>query len=117
VGFAVSALLNYGLNYRLAFHSGRPHRSACRALRPALTGLRLNGAIMHGSVHWLSLHYLVAQVTATLLVLFRWNFAVNGMPAVGLHQLSMEIETMAWRASTQVANRSRSSSSHSSVAT
>ena len=28
VGFAVSALPNYGLNYRLAFHSGRPHRSA-----------------------------------------------------------------------------------------
>jgi len=29
---------------------------------------------MHGSVHWLSLHYLVAQVTATLLVLFMWKF-------------------------------------------
>lgn len=30
-------------------------------------GLQLNGAILHGSVHWLRLHYLVAQVTATLL--------------------------------------------------
>ncbi|MDQ3776539.1 MAG: hypothetical protein M3461_20375 [Pseudomonadota bacterium] len=45
----------------------------------ALAGLRLNGAIVHGSVRWLSLHYLVAQVSATLRVLFTWDFAVDGM--------------------------------------
>ncbi|MGH8626068.1 MAG: hypothetical protein ACREYC_12650 [Gammaproteobacteria bacterium] len=62
-----------------AFHSDRPHRSALpRFATVALTALPLNG-IMHGSVHCLSLHYLVAQVTAKLLVVCMWNFAVNGM--------------------------------------
>jgi putative flippase GtrA len=74
LGFALSALVNYYLNYRLAFHSSRPHGSAlARFSAVALIGLQLNGAIMHGAVHWLSLHYLVAQVIATVLVLF-WNF-------------------------------------------
>ena len=39
VGFAVSALLNYGLNYRLAFHSDRPAALCDR--RPGR--LQLNG--------------------------------------------------------------------------
>ena len=39
---------------------------------------RGRGAIAHGSVRWLSLHYLVAQVTATLRVLRRQRNAGSG---------------------------------------
>ena len=77
LGFTLSAPVNYYLNYRLAFRSSRPHGSAlARFSAVALVGLQLNGAIMQGAVHWLSLHYLVAQVIATVLVLF-WGFLVN----------------------------------------
>jgi putative flippase GtrA len=83
VGFTVSALVNYALNYRLAFRSKRPHSSALpRFATIALVGLQLNWTIMYGATHWLGLHYVVAQVIATVIVLF-WNFIGNALWSFG----------------------------------
>jgi putative flippase GtrA len=74
VGYVLSALANYDLNYRLTFRSRVPYLGGM--LRYALvmtTGLLLNGAIMAAGTKVLGMHYLVAQVAATVVVLF-WNF-------------------------------------------
>ena len=74
VGYVLSALANYDLNYRLTFRSRVPYLGGM--LRYALvmtTGLLLNGAIMAAGTKVLGIHYLVAQVVATIVVLF-WNF-------------------------------------------
>ncbi len=74
VGYVLSALANYDLNYRLTFRSRVPYLGGM--LRYALvmtTGLLLNGAIMAAGTKVLGIHYLVAQVAATIVVLF-WNF-------------------------------------------
>jgi len=74
IGYLLSALANYDLNYRLTFRSRVPYLGGM--LRFALvmtTGLVLNGAVMALGTKALALHYLVAQVAATIVVLF-WNF-------------------------------------------
>lgn len=74
VGYVLSALANYDLNYRLTFRSRVPYLGGM--LRYALvmtTGLLLNGAIMAAGTKVLGMHYLLAQVVATIVVLF-WNF-------------------------------------------
>jgi putative flippase GtrA len=74
VGYVLSAVANYDLNYRLTFRSRVPYLGGM--LRYALvmtTGFLLNGAIMAAGTKFLALHYLVAQVAATIVVLF-WNF-------------------------------------------
>ena len=69
-GFAVGALVKYYLNYFVAFRSGEPHAAAIPrfvlmlgallALNTALFALLLQGA---------GLHYMVAQVLTTLLLI------------------------------------------------
>jgi putative flippase GtrA len=74
VGYVLSALANYDLNYRLTFRSRVPYLGGM--LRYALVmaaGLLLNGAMMALGTKALGVHYLVAQVAATIVVLF-WNF-------------------------------------------
>jgi putative flippase GtrA len=74
VGYVLSALANYDLNYRLTFRSRVPYLGGM--LRYAVvmtTGLVLNGVVMAAGTKLLVLHYLVAQVAATIVVLF-WNF-------------------------------------------
>lgn len=76
-GFAVGALVNYGLNYRLTFRSTKMHRESMpKFFIVAIAGLMLNTAIMAVMTTTLRLHYLVAQVFATGCVLI-WNFTVN----------------------------------------
>jgi putative flippase GtrA len=73
-GYVLSALANYDLNYRLTFRSRVPYLGGM--LRYALvmaTGLVLNGAMMAVGTKTAGLHYLVAQVAATIVVLF-WNY-------------------------------------------
>jgi putative flippase GtrA len=77
VGYVLSALANYDLNYRLTFRSRVPCLGGM--LRFALVhavGFLLNGAIMTAGTKGLALHYFVAQVLATIVVLF-WNFFAN----------------------------------------
>ena len=77
IGFTIGALVNYSLNYRLTFRSKRLHRDSMpKFFAVALAGLLLNTAIMALLTTRLSVHYLIAQIIATGVVLM-WNFAVN----------------------------------------
>jgi putative flippase GtrA len=74
IGYALSALANYDLNYRLTFRSRQPYLGGIARYAVVMTtGLLLNGAIMFAGTRLLGLHYLLAQVAATVAVLF-WNF-------------------------------------------
>lgn len=76
-GFAVGALINYGLNYRFVFGSGKRHAEALpKFLLVALSGALLNYALMWWLSRETSWHYLVAQVLTTGFVLV-WNFLLN----------------------------------------
>ena len=76
-GFVVGALVNYLLNYRYTFRSKRRHHEAIsKFFTVALVGLGLNTLIMSLAIGILFLHYLLAQVIATGLVLI-WNFSGN----------------------------------------
>ena len=75
--FIVGAVVNYGLNYRFTFRSNKPHReTAHKFFAIALTGMMLNGMIMHVAINFLNWHYLPSQIMATDLV-FLWNFFAN----------------------------------------
>ena len=73
-GFIVGALINYILNYHITFQSSKPHRQALlQFLLIAVMGGLMNTALMYIGVERIHLHYLIAQVLATALVLL-WNF-------------------------------------------
>jgi putative flippase GtrA len=76
-GFAVGALINYVLNYRFTFGSGKRHAEAL----PKFLLVALSGAVLNYAVMWLltretSVHYLLAQLGTTALVLV-WNYLLN----------------------------------------
>jgi putative flippase GtrA len=74
VGFLISAVANYLVNYRLTFRSTLPHSSvAPRFAVIAASALLLNALLMWIQIHRFGLQYLVAQVVTTGLVLI-WNF-------------------------------------------
>jgi len=76
-GFAVGALINYVLNYRITFNSRKRHREALtKFLLVASLGAVINATIMMAGINMFDLHYLVIQVTATCFVL-ALNFTVN----------------------------------------
>jgi putative flippase GtrA len=78
-GFAVSAIVNYLLNYHYTFRSNRRHRSAAmRFAAVAATGLVLNSVLMQGLTGVMGLHYVAAQVVTTATVL-AWNFAAGAL--------------------------------------
>lgn len=75
--FVMGAIVNYGLNYRFTFRSNKPHRETMvKFFAIALTGLLINGAIMHVAINFLNWHYLPSQILATGVV-FLWNFFAN----------------------------------------
>lgn len=77
VGFAGGALVNYALNYRYTFDSRAPHRDTLmKFLSVALAGALLSTAVMWVGTEAFAVHYLLAQVAATALVLV-FNFTVN----------------------------------------
>jgi putative flippase GtrA len=83
IGFALSAVANYLLNYRFTFRSDRPHGPAAAKFGLlAAIGLLVNAAVMHLLVA-AGVHYLLAQVCATGVVLF-WNFAGNSLWTFGV---------------------------------
>lgn len=81
-GFLAGAAVNYALNYRLTFASTARHaRTLPRFMAVALVGFGANAAAMALLVHGAGLHYLTAQLLATLGVLLlgfvlnaRWTF-------------------------------------------
>jgi putative flippase GtrA len=75
-GFCVGALVNYFLARRYVFASSRPHAAALpRFGLVAGIGAALNTGIVAALFHT-GLHYLLAQVTATAVVL-AWNYTAN----------------------------------------
>ncbi len=77
IGYVSSAAVNYDLNYRLTFRS-RVHYfgGMFRFALVHAAALVLNGGIMAVGTRVLGLHYLLAQIGATIVVLF-WNFFAN----------------------------------------
>ncbi len=89
VGFALSAVVNYLLNYRYTFRSHRPHVPAMAKFGLlAAVGLLINAAIMYLMVA-AGAHYLIAQVCATGVVLF-WNFIGNSFWTFGVGSVEEE---------------------------
>lgn len=83
VGFVLSAIVNYLLNYRYTFRSNRAHGPAAAKFGLlAGSGLLINAAIMHLLVG-ASVHYLLAQICATAVVLL-WNFIGNSLWTFGV---------------------------------
>jgi putative flippase GtrA len=77
VGYVTSALVNYGLNYRYTFRSTRKHsESVVKFVLVACVGLALNSGIMFVLTGEFHVHYLLAQLLASGIVLV-WNFAAN----------------------------------------
>lgn len=76
-GFVVGALINYILNYRFTFRSNKPHHEALsKFLTVALLGAAVNTGLMYLLNQQLGLHYFLAQLLATGLVLV-FNFLLN----------------------------------------
>jgi putative flippase GtrA len=85
-GAMLGAIFNYLINYRFTFKSSVPHRDALpRFMAVAALGLGVNAVVMQVGVSILKLHYLVAQVLATAVVLAAgyaancfWTFRQTG---------------------------------------
>ena len=81
-GFVIGAFVNYALNREFTFASERAHRVALpRFFAVAGVGLVLNAFVMAAMLALLPLHYLIAQIVATCVVLVtgflanrRWTF-------------------------------------------
>ena len=70
ISYAVSALLNYGLNRYLVFRSSIRHVHALpRFIVIVITGLLLNSGLIYLIMSTLPLHWLFAQVLVTLTVM------------------------------------------------
>lgn len=83
IGFALSASVNYLLNYSFTFQSVRPHGPAAAKFAVlAGSGLLINAIIMHLLVN-AGVRYLLAQVCATAVVLF-WGFIGNTIWTFGV---------------------------------
>jgi putative flippase GtrA len=76
-GFVVGGVISYVLNYRFTFRSTKQHGEALtKFLTVAAVGFFLNGAVMAALTGPGHLHYLVAQIVATAIVLC-WTFLCN----------------------------------------
>jgi putative flippase GtrA len=79
LGFGLSALLNYYLNYRYTFGSSVPHRVAVmRFGLVSSAGLLLNAGAMSLLTARERVPYMLAQVFATALVLI-WNYTGSAL--------------------------------------
>lgn len=82
-GYLAGALVGYAANRRYTFASRVRHSVGLpRFLIVAAVGLALNATLMAWMTGSLEIHYLVAQVVATVLVLL-WNFAANRLWTFG----------------------------------
>ncbi|BBI99785.1 hypothetical protein FGKAn22_14780 [Ferrigenium kumadai] len=77
IGSVAGALVNYLLSHHWVFHSQRRHsETLSKFLTIGGLGMMLNAAIMYVLVTIAGMHYFLAQVAATGIVLF-WNFLGN----------------------------------------
>jgi putative flippase GtrA len=74
IGFFLSATFNFVASYYFTFQSATPlSRALPRYALVVGTGLLINGALFSAVNGLLGMHYLIAQLLATGVVLF-WNF-------------------------------------------
>lgn len=77
MGFLVSVVANYALNYTLTFNSDKPHLEAAgKFVIVSSVGLLGNAAIMQFGTAVMAWPYLLVQLGATGVILF-WNFFGN----------------------------------------
>lgn len=77
IGMVFGSFVSYYLNHRITFQSAKRHHEALLQFYTiAAVAMSLNALFMYIGVSLLHWHYLMAQVVATLLVLF-WNFTCN----------------------------------------
>jgi putative flippase GtrA len=77
LGAVAGAIVNYLLNYHYTFRSERPHAvSLAKYMVVSALGIALNAVVLAGATTWLGMHYVGAQVLATVIVFFM-AFAVN----------------------------------------
>ena len=78
-GFVLGALVNYTLNRTLVFRSDRAHVEALpRFLAVAGMGLCWNALLMYVLVDVAGVHYFIAQILTTGLLL-GWHYAGNAL--------------------------------------
>jgi putative flippase GtrA len=77
IGYAASSAVNYFLSYSFTFNSAERHRrSLPRFVLIGVFGLLMNGAVTFVGINIYGVHYLLAQVAATIVTL-AWNFLAN----------------------------------------
>jgi putative flippase GtrA len=77
LGFVAGACINYTLSRRVVFRSKVPFtKGLLRFLAIAALGACLNASILAALLMFLPIHYLLAQLVATAMVLV-FNFAAN----------------------------------------
>lgn len=77
IGYLLSATINYMLNRRFTFCSKKKHsESAPMFFVISISGLAINGGIMYLAQFFGNIHYMIAQVFSTFVILF-WNFFAN----------------------------------------
>jgi len=77
MGFIVAVVFNYFMHYNWTFGEPAPHgRTLLRYVVMVACGFLLNGSVMYFGEHWSSLHYLLIQAFA-LVVVVLWNFVVS----------------------------------------
>lgn len=76
-GFVVGGIVSYVLNRRFTFKSDRGHNEAVpRFAAITVVAFFLTGGLMWVFAERLGIHYMLAQVITTVIVLF-WTFAGN----------------------------------------
>lgn len=77
IGYIVGIIVNYLANYGFTFQSNRHHRILIpKFLVVMFVGLLINVAIMVIGIHWIGIHYVLAQLAAVVVVL-GWSFSAN----------------------------------------
>lgn len=76
-GYILGAIINYMLNVQCTFNSNRDHLVLIpRFIAVVAAGMLVNVGVMHASVNWLSMNYILAQLVAVSVVLF-WSFTAS----------------------------------------
>ena len=69
-GFILGAIINYYLNHRITFRSQKRHHEALpKFLTVAAIGVLLTGSLMAWATEQLHVHYFIAQLITTALLL------------------------------------------------
>lgn len=77
LGYILSSVANYLLNYKFTFASTQDHSvGVFRFITVAGLGLLLNSAVMAAATIWLAIHFLPSQIIATT-VTTAWNFILS----------------------------------------